>query len=228
MDYDKFEYYVSQPRLSRFLAACGNSKSKAQELYEANMKVSQSFYPVLSLFEVFFRNICHYQVSAHFANPNWIIVEKSGFMNNDSLSASNFYLKNAVINAERSIRRKGGTATAGKIIAEQSFSFWTSLFDTHHYRLIGGVVIHCFPHKPHHVSRNVLNRKLNHIREFRNRIYHNEPICFLGNTIDFTYANAIKHEIYELLSWIDASLVNYLKQFDAIDYNIYIASHIIS
>jgi hypothetical protein len=226
MNYEKLEYYVSQPRLNRFLAASGNSKSKAQKLYQANMKVSQSFYPVFNLFEVFFRNICHYQVSAYFANPNWIIVEKSGFMSDASLSTSNFYLKNAVINAERSIRRKGGTVTAGKIIAEQSFSFWTSLFDTHHYRLIGGVVIHCFPHKPSHINRNVLNGRLNRIREFRNRIYHNEPVCFLGNIIDFTYVNTIKQEIYELLSWIDADLVNYLKQFDAIDYKINAASRI--
>jgi hypothetical protein len=226
MNYEKLEYYVSQPRLNRFLTACGNSKSKAQKLYRANMKVSQSFYPVLNLFEVFFRNTCHYQVSAHFANPNWIIAEKSGFMSDASLSASNFYLKNAVINAERNIRRKSGTITAGKIIAEQSFNFWTSLFDTHHYRLIGGAVIHCFPHKPSYVNRNVLNGRLNRIREFRNRIYHNEPVCFLGNTIDFTYANAIRQEIYELLSWIDADLVDYLKQFDVINHKINLASRL--
>ncbi|MDR0681775.1 MAG: hypothetical protein LBG15_08010 [Dysgonamonadaceae bacterium] len=226
MNYGKLEYYVSQPRLNRFLTACGNSKSKAQKLYQANIKVSQSFYPVLNLFEVFFRNICHYQVSSHFANPNWIIAEKSGFMSNPSLSASNFYLKNAVVNAERSIRQKGGTVTAGKIIAEQSFSFWTSLFDTHHYRLIGGVVIHCFPHKPFYINRNILNGRLNRIREFRNRIYHNEPVCFSGNTIDFTYAHTVKQDIYELLSWIDSDLVSYLKKIDTIDYQINVASRI--
>ena len=55
MNYNKLEYYVSQPRLNRFLIASGNSKVKAQKLYYANLKVAQSFYPVLNIFEVFFR-----------------------------------------------------------------------------------------------------------------------------------------------------------------------------
>ena len=49
MNYNKLEYYVSQPRLNRFLIASGNSKVKAQKLYHANLKVAQSFYPVLNI-----------------------------------------------------------------------------------------------------------------------------------------------------------------------------------
>lgn len=217
MEYQKLEYYLSQPRLDRFLIATGNSKSKAQKLYKINLRVSQSFYPILNLFEIFFRNIANYQVSSHFTNPNWIIAEKNGFMSNPSLSASRFFLKNFVSKAEKAIRRKGGIITSGKIVAEQSFGFWTSLFDTHHYRLIGGVVIHCFPNKPPHVNRNILNQKLNKIREFRNRVYHNEPICFNGNIIDFTEAITIRNEIYELLEWIDSDLTNYIDYFDGIN-----------
>jgi len=53
MNFNKLEYYFSQPRLNRFLAASGNSKAKVQNLYHANLKVTQSFYPVLNIFEVF-------------------------------------------------------------------------------------------------------------------------------------------------------------------------------
>lgn len=226
MEYNKLEYYLSQPRLNRFLVASGNSKTKAQKLYRANLRIAQSFYPILNLFEIFLRNICNYQVSSHFANPNWIIAEKNGFMNHNSLTASKFFLKNSIINSEKSIKRKGGLITAGKVVAEQSFGFWTSLFDTHHYRLIGGVVIHCFKHKPTGVNRSILNQKLNRIREFRNRIYHNEPICFQGNLMDFTYAENIKNEIYELLSWIDPELANYVEYFDAIESKINIGKTI--
>lgn len=217
MEYRKLEYYLSQPRLDRFLSATGNSKTKAQKLYRINLRVAQSFYPVLNLFEIFFRNIVNYQVSSHFTNPNWIITEKTGFMSNPSLRSSRFFLKNSVTKAERGITRKGGIITSGKVIAEQSFGFWTSLFDTHHYRLIGGVVIHCFPLKPAHINRNALSQKLNRIREFRNRIYHNEPVCFIGNNIDLTNARNIKREIYELLEWIDADLTEYVEYFNGID-----------
>jgi len=226
MNYNKLEYYISQPRLNRFLTASGNSKAKAQKLYLANLKIAQSFYPVLNVFEVFFRNVCNYQVSARFANPNWIIAEKNGFMSNPSLTRSKFYLKNSVNNAERNIIRKGGTVTAGKVLAEQSFGFWTSLFEPHHYRLIGGVVIHCFPNKPTCVNRSVLSQKLDRIQDFRNRIYHNEPICFSGNNIDFAYATQIKNELYELLSWIDSDLPAYVKTFDTINNKINSASKI--
>ena len=226
MEYNKLEYYLSQPRLNRFLLASGNSKTKAQKLYRANLRVAQSFYPILNLFEIFLRNICNYQVSEHFANSNWIITEKYGFMNDHSLNASRFFLKNSVLNAERTIRRKGGLVTAGKVVAEQSFGFWTSLSDAHHYRLIGGIVIHSFSKKPSEINRSAISLKLNRIREFRNRVYHNEPICFNGNRIDFTYAENIKNEIYEMLNWIDADLRDYVEYFDAIENKISIAKQI--
>ncbi len=217
MEYQKLEYYLSQPRLNRFLIAAGNSKTKAQKLYRINLRVAQSFYPVLNLFEIFFRNIINYQLSSYFANPNWIITEKNGFMNDSSLSPSRFFLKNSILKAERAIKRRGGTITSGKVVAEQTLGYWTSLFDTHHYRLIGGIVIRCFPNKPTYINRNLLNQKLNRVREFRNRIYHNEPICFDDNTVDFTEALNIKTEIYELLNWIDIDLTKYVNYFDDID-----------
>lgn len=226
MDYNKLEYFLSQPRLNRFLVASGNSKSRAQKLYRANLRVAQSFYPVLNLLEIFLRNSCNHQVSSHFANPDWIITEKNGFMNSPSLNASRFFLKNCIIKAERKIRMRGGTITAGKIIAEQSFGFWTSLFEVHHYRLIGGIVIHSFLNKPTNVNRNIISQKLNRIREFRNRIYHNEPICFNGSNVDFTYAQSIKLEIYELLEWIDSDLTEYVQYFDNIDAKISIANNL--
>ncbi|WP_348823833.1 hypothetical protein [Flavobacterium aestuarii] len=226
MRYNKLEYYLSQPRLNIFLLVSGNSKTKAQKLYIANLRVAQSFYPVLNLFEIFLRNIFNYQISAHFANPNWIVTEKNGFMNDNSLSGSRFFLKNSIISAERTIRRKGGVVTAGKVVAEQSFGFWTSLFDTHHYRLIGGVVIHSFNNKPAGINRSAISQKLKRIREFRNRVYHNESICFNGNAIDFTYAENIKSEIYEMLNWIDSDLTDYVEFFDAIDSKIIIAKQI--
>lgn len=217
MEYQKLEYYLSQPRLDRFLIATGNSKSKAQKLYTINLKVAQSFYPVLNLFELFFRNSVHHQISSHFEDPNWIITEKNGFMYDQSLYSSRFFLKNSVEKAEKTIKRKGRCVTPGKVIAEQSFGFWTSLFDTHHYRLIRGVVIHCFPNKPANINRSTLNQNLNDIREFRNRVYHNEPICFNANTIDFTQATTIKQKIYSLLEWIDLDLIEYVDDFDEID-----------
>lgn len=216
MKYSKLEYYLSQPRLQRFLSATGNSQTKAQKLYRINLRVSQAFYPVLNLFEIFLRNTIYYHVSSHFSNPNWIVSEKTGFMSHPTLAPSRYFLKMSIQKAENTIRRKGSAVSSGKVIAEQSLGFWTSLFDTHHYRLIGGSPIHAFPNKPAYANRNLINQKLNKIREFRNRIYHNEPICFNNINIDFTEAHDIKSDIYELLNWIDADLPDYVEYFNGI------------
>ena len=218
MNHHKFEYFVSQPRINRFLQATNNSKTKAQKLYRINLRVSQSFYPILNLFEIFLRNSINYTVASHFTNPSWIISEKQGFMSDPSLNRSRYKMRSSVQHAEKILRQRGATISAGKVIAEQTFGFWTSLFDTHHYRLIGGCVIHCFPNKPAQVNRNVINQTLHKIREFRNRIYHNEPICFNSNNrIDFNEAEGIKADIYRLLSWMDSDLVDYVEYFDNID-----------
>jgi hypothetical protein len=217
VQYSKLEYFVSQPRLDRFLQACDNSKSKAQELYRLNLRVSQAFYPVLNLFEIFLRNILNNKVSAYFSDPNWIINQKNGFMNDNSLQGSKYFLKNSVLISEKTIRKKGGSVSSGKVIAEQSLSFWTSLFDVHHYRLIGGVPIHCFEHKPKSENRSSISKKLNRIRTFRNRIYHNEPICFSDDKIDFQQALQTQRNIYLLLEWIDPELVNYVQSYDSIN-----------
>ncbi len=213
MDYSKLEKFVSKPRLDRYLVACGNSRERAQKLYKANIIVAQAFYPILNLFETFLRNSINEKLEIQFGDPAWIITEKTGFMDNITL-APKYYLKNQVLSAERNTR---GTITPGKIIAEQAFGFWTSLFEPKHYSLLSGYIIRCFPNKPSHVNRVIIYTTLKNIREFRNRVYHNENICFDNITIDFTKAQLIKIEIYDLLDWMDIDSKNYIEQFDRVD-----------
>jgi hypothetical protein len=213
MDYDKLENFVSKPRLDRYLVSCGNSKERAKNLYEANIMLCQAFYPVLNLFETFLRNSINDKLSSYFTDDAWIINQKAGFMSDPSL-APKYGLKSQIINAENNTR---GTITPGKIVSEQTFGFWTSFFDRRHYRLIRGHVIHCFPHKPSTINKDDIANMLRDIREFRNRIYHNEAICFNNITIDFAHAKLVKDEIYKLLEWMDVDLKAYVKQFDDID-----------
>jgi len=213
MDYAKLEQFVSKPRLERYLISCANSHERATELYSANVIISQAFYPIMNLLETFLRNLINDKLAAHFSDTAWIITQKQGFMNNASLGPD-FWLKKQVLKAESNVR---GTITPGKIVSEQTFGFWTSLFEPRHYRLIRGHVMSCFPNKPASIDRVDIAKKLKDIREFRNRIYHNEAICFNNITIDFTNARRIKMEIYNLLDWMDADLKPYVEKFDFID-----------
>lgn len=205
------------PRFSRFLNATSNDKSRARRLYNANLRLGQAFYPLLNLFEISFRNTINSQLSNYFTDGDWIINQKTGFMSDSSLRRGKFYLRNQVNNAEQKIIGNGQIVTAGKIIAEQSFGFWTSFFSPAHYGLIGGDVIHCFRFKPTVANRSTISVKLNDIRGFRNRIYHNEPICLDGTGVSFTKVRTIKQDLMDLANWIDPDLMDYLSCYDSIE-----------
>ncbi len=220
MDYQKLEYFLSEARLNRFLVACNGYPSKAQKLYSINLKVSQAIYPLLNLFEIFLRNAVNRQIADYFDDADWIVNQHNGFMNNLELAKSGYFIKGCVQSAANVILKKSSTVTAGKIIAEQSFGFWSSLFEPHHFRLIGGAPLQCFVSKPANVNRKSISLKLDAIRNFRNRIYHNEPICFNGTAIDFSSTYAIRQHILDMLNWIDPELSIFTVQFDRLDQQI--------
>ena len=135
-------------------------------------------------------------------------------MSSPTLKHSKFWLKEQIIITERNTRPP---VTSGKIVSEQSFGVWTALFEPHYYKLIGGSVIHCFPNKPSHINRTEISETLKRIRKFRNRIYHNEAICFSDKNIDFTEAINIRKDIYNILSWIDEDICHYVESYDNIE-----------
>ena len=92
--------YLSRPRYNRYLAATANDKERAKKLYNANIRLAQSFHPILSQFEVILRNSLNLKLSAHFGDIDWIINQKSGFMRHNSLRNSHFFLKTCVQKSE--------------------------------------------------------------------------------------------------------------------------------
>jgi len=192
-------------------------KSRARQLYTANIRLAQAFHPVLSQFEVILRNSIHTVLTAHFADPDWIIYQKTGFMKHHSLKNSHYYLKTCIERTEVNLIRKGITVTSGKIISDQTFGFWLAFFLSHHYSLIGGQSIHLFPHKPSKENRASILDKLHAIKNFRNRVNHCEPLCFAGRNIDCTYALNIRTKIYDLTGWINPELFPFFKGIDIIE-----------
>ena len=106
--------------------------------------------------------------------------------------------------------------TNGKIIAEQTLGFWTDLFEVHHYRLLKGKPIQIFKHLPSGYGRKEVNDELARVRRFRNRISHNEPICFQGNKINYSKTKEVYYSIVNLLNWIDAEILKFTSDVDKI------------
>ncbi|OYQ40590.1 hypothetical protein CHX27_13515 [Flavobacterium aurantiibacter] len=60
------------------------------------------------------------------------------------------------------------------------------------------------------------NDGLDRVRRFRNKIKHNEPICFNSNTIEFEETLEVHKSIINLLTWIDPYIVKLVADSDKI------------
>ena len=223
MKFEKIALYISTPRIDRYLIAAGG-KTKAVRLYKANLRIAQAFLPLLAILEVALRNRLHAILAGHFADPDWVINQKTGFMVHSSLTYTragriihNHYLKKEVEKAEMRFRNAGIPITSGKIISEQTFGFWTELFELSYYRILLGRPIQIFTNLPPGHGRSQVTDALNKIRLFRNRIYHNEPICFDATAISFQKAEDIHQLIKNVLMWCDPELPGWIKDMDQID-----------
>lgn len=215
MRFEKVSFYLSSPRIDRYLAATGN-KNRAVRLYKANLRVSQAFLPVIAVLEVVLRNRINGVLSAFYTDPDWIKNQKDGFMSDLSLAKSNYFIKKEVEKAEKRIQKSGAIVTSGKVISEQTFGFWTELFEKYYYKLLAGRPIQIFKNLPSGHGRSEVSHTLNRIRLFRNRLYHNEPVCFEGVLISFQQAENIYQLMKEVFTWIDPDLLKWIKDIDTI------------
>jgi hypothetical protein len=229
MRINKVRTHLSSARINRYLIATGNNNQRAVKLYKHNLKVSQSFMPILSILEVAIRNGLNTILTAHFTDPDWVINEKNGFMSHASLTyhnrltnriVHNHFLKKSVEKSEHKLTKYGLPLSAGKIISDQNFGFWTELFELTFYRILNGRPIQIFTNLPANTNRIDVMTRLNKIRNFRNRISHSEPICFSNNTIDFSEAIDVHNTIIELLNWIDPELERFIKDLDSVSVKI--------
>ncbi len=121
-----------------------------------------------------------------------------------------------IIRVENRLIKSNTNITSGRIISEQTLGFWTDLFEVHNYKLLKGKPIKVFTTLPVGYGRKEINDELNKVRRFRNRINHNEPICFSGSNIDFTESLEVYKSILNLLAWIDPQLLDFITDIDEI------------
>lgn len=220
MDYTILERYLSPPRFGKFIALAGGCREHGWKEYKKNLQVSLSIYPRLHLFEVFLRNTVNVHLATSFNDPDWIMNQTgtNGFMSNASLNGTNnrgvpipgarpYYLRGEV---NKAIVKLGTNATTPKIIAEQNFGFWVALFQANHYRLLGGRLLSCFPNRPRNLDRENIHGALKRIKDFRNKVHHNEPVVGLVRG-DYSRALSIADEIEKVCAWIDPELVKIIK-----------------
>lgn len=231
LSYNAIQQYISAARLQNYENVCAGNTDKAIKLYHTNLRLSQAFYPLLSLLEVILRNALNEELSNNFTDPNWLITQQRGFMMHPSLSyrdpttgrmKHNYYLK---LNVEKSINKAGTHATQGKIIADLSFGFWTALFEPVYFSILSARPMNIFSKLPPSTKRKVVYKKLKKLNDFRNRVYHNEAIIFgkdsFGNNVfSLNDAKEIYQEIQEFFRWLDLDFNEWTKSINNINFEI--------
>lgn len=173
MDFKTSQELYSIARIGKFERACDGNKLKTMQLYRYNLRLCQRFYGVLNLFEVILRNAVNKHYIAYFNDPDWIV--------NQADSGKLLADDKALIKDNESGFRKYGVYSNDKMVASFTMGFWTFMFTKNNYKKGGKTLLKIFPNKAKGLNQADVYLDLTHIREFRNRIAHHEPICFDGN-----------------------------------------------
>lgn len=195
MDFKTSQKLYSVARMDKYAKACAYNKYKTMQLYRYNLRLCQRFYGILHLFEVMLRNAINKHYTSYFSDLDWIVNQS----NSNGLLT---YNKEEIKQAETAYRKRG-IYSNDKMVASLTMGFWTKLFSKSRYKEGGKTLLRIFPNKLKGKNQSDIYKELTHIREFRNRIAHHEPICFDGTgNIDTTFAR--KH--YQLI----CNYINYL------------------
>ena len=194
MDFKTSQKLYSVPRMHKYLNACAGDKRKTMQLYRYNLRLCQRFYGALNLFEVMLRNAINEHYAAYFSDTDWIV--------NQADTGKLLVDDKDMIRENESGFRRHGVYSNDKMVASFTMGFWTFLFTKKNYRRGGKTLLQIFPYKQKGKNQSDIYKDLTHIREFRNRIAHHEPICFDG-TGHISTAFARRH--YQLIrEYIDS------------------------
>ena len=173
MDFKTSQKLYSVPRMRKYQNACAGDKRKTMQLYRYNLRRCQRFYGALNLFEVMLRNAINEHYAAQFSDPDWIV-------NQADAGKLLEFNKDEIRQTEAGYRRRG-IYNNDKMVASLTMGFWTKLFSKKRYKRGGKTLLQIFPNKRKGKNQADVYKDLTHIREFRNRIAHHEPICFDGS-----------------------------------------------
>jgi len=200
MDIQTFKKVFSQDRTQRYLDKFQDDEDKAMLYYKINLQISEAFYPILSILEVALRNSLNRELTKHFGTTEW-----------HTHIAATIGLKGInqeITNATRFITKRGETINSSKIVSELTLGFWVRVLNVEYEKILWKSLRLAFPYLPKQErKRHRVSVPLNNIRNFRNRVYHNEPIAW-----NFDKLVSIYDEINEVLGWLNSELPQFAKE----------------
>lgn len=188
---------ISPERLGKYLVAAGHNPDRALALYGWNIQLSESFFPVLSAAEVCLRNIVVTRLIALYGLQWW---DDPVFLAQIKSAG-----KRIVKTASDKVA-KGGVVTSGKMTAELNFGFWVNMLLPRHQAVFWTNLHSDFPDLPAAVTYSHLYARCDAVREFRNRVFHHEPILHRDITAEYS-------KIMELIQWLSLEKATWIRPY---------------
>ncbi len=188
--------------MERYFILYPNDESRAVKHYQSNIKLTEAFYTSLSVLEVALRNALSRELKTMTGRDDWYAI----FANTPGLTNLNKYITQAT----KQIAGRHEQITTSKIIAELTLGFWVSLLNAEYERLLWKDLRRAFPYIPKKDrKRKNVSAPLNRFRAFRNRVFHNESICW-----NMKKVQEIHDELLLVLEWINKDLPEWLTEID--------------
>ena len=213
--FKSLEDSISESRLSTYKKA---DYSELQTItdYVLSAKISQNFYFLLQNLEVTLRNAVYRGYKKHYSSQDFFYLHETNSFNR--------YQNKKEIHSRECWKMLCGvkyklrhlpTISDGKIIAELNFGFWTELLtstDAKYTTIWRTIFSDVFPNYQVRLSidrdKNLIAAKIDDIRNFRNRIFHYEPIYHQNNL------EKRHEEIFEILGWLNNDMKILNEMFD--------------
>ena len=174
----------------------GAAPALALARYLWNVALCETLYSPLQIAEVALRNAVHRSMQARCATDQWYDLPAARLL---------LWQQTQVSEARQKLLAAGKPDTAGRMVAEMHFGFWTSFFNkTHAGTGIGHYLVQqAFPHAPRgERDLKKLDARWRRIRDLRNRVFHHERI------IHFADLAAQHSTILETIGWISPELLD--------------------
>ncbi|ADE53175.1 Abi family protein [Coraliomargarita akajimensis] len=186
------------------IEAYGNAEDDPKLIfarYLLNMALCESLYSPLQFAEIALRNRIHKQLCSHFGSSDW-------YKTTNTLTP---WQQRKIEEAIESLKSRAKPVTAGRVVAELTFGFWTGFFNKAQAKnaISQKLVAEVFPNLPRRQrTLKAINRRWIHIRDLRNRIFHHERILHWSD-LDQQHADLI-----EAIHWINPELAELSRTLD--------------
>lgn len=219
MKYADLVNVISQKRMERYLTACKGRKRKAMNIYNSNVTLAKETYVVVNYFEIALRNAINNRLKRNLGD-DWLrdSVMSGGIFDNRRCEK----MKKIIFKRYSSLLADGEYSHS-KLLSSLEFGVWKYMFADFQFRVTGRVLLDVFLYRPASTAcltydNTYFFNELHHINILRNRIAHQEPICFSHNTrlTDTRYIRSQHRRIMQLFTYmgIDGRLL--LKGMDNI------------